>query len=102
VRRPAGAHLKTAAAAIVCIFAASLVLSGCAPGPDELAQAGSVAGFWRGLWHGLIAPVTFVISLFNHDVGIYEIRNNGHMYDLGFVLGILCLHGGATARRRRG
>ena len=95
---PRGAQIK-ATAAVVCIVAASLVLSGCAPGPNELAQAGSAAGFWRGLWHGLIAPFTFVISRFDHGVGVYEARNNGHWYDLGFVIGILCLHGGTAARR---
>ena len=45
------------------------------------------AGFWVGYWHGMIAPVAFVISLFNAKVGIYETHNNGKWYDFGFVLG---------------
>jgi hypothetical protein len=45
------------------------------------------AGFWTGYWHGMIAPVAFVVSLFNEDVGIYETHNNGKWYDFGFVLG---------------
>ncbi len=52
------------------------------------------AGFWAGLWHGIILPITFVIRLFNPNVGIYEINNNGRWYDFGFLLGILASFGG--------
>ena len=45
------------------------------------------AGFWAGLWHGLIAPITFVVGLFNPGVLMYERRNSGWRYDLGFLLG---------------
>jgi hypothetical protein len=52
-------------------------------------QAGvKPAGFWDGLWHGLFAPITFVVSLFDLGVSIYEINNNGRLYELGFMLGI--------------
>jgi hypothetical protein len=87
--------------AFVCFLSFALLLAACAPGPNEFAQTASVAGFWRGLWHGLIAPVTFVISLFNHNVGVYEIHNSGNWYNFGFVLGILCHHGGSAAGRNR-
>jgi hypothetical protein len=53
------------------------------------------AGFWVGFWHGLIAPFTFVISLFNPDVRIYETHNNGGWYDLGFLLGASSSLGGS-------
>ena len=86
-----------------------LVLASCAPGVNELAnvpsQTGVVAGFWRGLWNGIIAPVTFIISLFNKGVQMYDVHNNGGWYNLGFFLGITALFGGgaggARARRRR-
>jgi len=86
-----------------------LVLAGCAPGVNELAnvpsQTGVVAGFWRGLWNGIIAPVTFIISLFDKGVQMYDVHNNGGWYNLGFFLGITALFGGgaggARARRRR-
>ena len=45
------------------------------------------AGFWGGLWHGLLMPITFIISLFNQDVRIYETNNNGRWYDFGFCIG---------------
>ena len=54
------------------------------------------AGFWAGFWHGLIAPITFVISLFNPDVRFYETNNNGGWYDFGFILGASSSLGGSA------
>jgi hypothetical protein len=54
------------------------------------------AGFWAGLWHGIILPITFIIRLFNPNVGIYEINNNGRWYDFGFFLGVSASFGGGT------
>ena len=55
------------------------------------------AGFWAGLWHGIIAPITFIISLFNPDVKMYETNNNGGWYDFGFLLGVSGSGGGSGA-----
>ncbi|MBB1159521.1 MULTISPECIES: hypothetical protein [Amycolatopsis] len=80
-------------------------LAACAARADALAEPGLSPGFWLGLWHGFICPITFLVSLFNDHVGIYEVRNNGHLYDLGFVVGAVLVasvfHGPAHARRRR-
>ena len=57
----------------------------------------SPAGFWAGIWHGLIAPIVFIVSLFNSSVGIYEINNNGRWYDFGFMIGISGSLGGGGA-----
>jgi hypothetical protein len=46
------------------------------------------AGFAAGFWHGIIAPITFFVSLFDRGVGIYETHNQGRWYDFGFMLGI--------------
>lgn len=35
---------------------------------DSPAVDGSIAGFWLGLWHGVISPFTFAVSLFCDDV----------------------------------
>lgn len=87
-----------------------VVLAGCAAGPNELVKTpndeGDVAGFWRGLWHGIIAPVTFIISLFNENVNVYEVHNNGGWYNFGFLFGLTAIWGGGggsagRARRRR-
>lgn len=69
--------------------ALALLLSACAAGANPEAGVGShLAGFWQGLWHGLISPITFLISLFRNDVGIYEVHTNGGWYDFGFMLGV--------------
>jgi hypothetical protein len=67
-------------------------------GPNELEDSfnekSEIAGFWRGLWHGLIAPFAFLLSLFKEDVGLYEAHNNGNWYSCGFILGLMILFGG--------
>jgi hypothetical protein len=79
-----------------------LLLAGCAAGANPAAGHGD-AGFWLGLWQGLILPITFVVSLFTDQVTIYEVANNGNWYDAGFVLGAVCsLSGGGAASRSRG
>lgn len=69
----------------------ALLVAGCAAGPNTAVNTpgpeGTVAGFWLGLWHGLIAPITFIISLFHPKVQFYEVHNNGAWYNFGFVLG---------------
>ncbi len=97
------------AAALVVLAVAILVLAGCAPGANTLGNSangqGVVAGFWRGLWNGIIAPVTLIISLFNPSVQMYEVHNNGGWYNFGFLLGMMVIFGGgargaASSRRR--
>ena len=60
------------------------------------------AGFWAGLWHGIIAPFTFLISLFVEGVSIYETNNNGPWYEFGFLLGMSVCAGGTDASARHG
>jgi hypothetical protein len=92
----------------VLVLAAALVLmlASCAPGPNGLEKtpnaAGRTAGFWLGLWHGLISPITFIISIFNRNVRFYEVHNSGNWYNFGFVLGAgLFLSGGILGRKRK-
>ncbi|MBN2543990.1 hypothetical protein JXI42_14115 [bacterium] len=77
---------------LLCIiFIAALLLISCAAGYNSLEKVpndeGEIAGFWLGLWHGLIAPVTFIISLFTDKVHFYQVYNNGNWYNIGFILG---------------
>lgn len=80
-------------------------LTSCAAGPNTAAmepdEEGEVAGFWLGLWHGLISFITFIISLFNDNVSVYDVHNNGGWYDFGFIFGILIAYGGGGNRSRR-
>jgi len=57
------------------------------------------AGFWAGLWHGLIAPLLFWISLFTPSVRVYEINNKGRRYDFGFLVGVGAWASHSEARR---
>jgi len=85
-----------------------LLLVGCAPVENPKMNAdlveGTIAGFWYGLWHGLIMPVTFVISLFTSKVGVYEVYNNGGWYNFGYLIGLSIIFGGsgggAACRRK--
>ncbi len=56
------------------------------------------AGFLGGLWHGLILPVTFWVSLFVNGVRIYETNNKGRWYDFGFLIGASASLGGGGAK----
>jgi hypothetical protein len=87
-------------------LAAMLLLSSCAPDANPVVGTGEdPAGFFMGLWHGIILLVTFVISLFTDDVSVYEVVNSGNWYNFGFILGVIMSLGGggagAEAKRRR-
>lgn len=67
----------------------ALMLTACADVVPVTAPEGmSVPGFWYGLWHGLIAPIAFFVSLFDNDVAVYSVVNSGGWYDFGFLLGV--------------
>lgn len=94
---------------LLAIIMVLLLLASCAPGINELinvpSRTGVVAGFWRGLWNGMIAPITLIISFFDKNVQMYDPHNTGAGYNIGFFLGISVVFGGgaggARARRRR-
>lgn len=79
---------------------AALVLAGCAAGTNDAVGTGTQSGFWLGLWHGAISPITFVVSLFNDGVAIYEVQNSGHGYDFGFIVGASVAYSGAARSGR--
>ncbi|HSK67812.1 MAG TPA: hypothetical protein VLA21_00960 [Candidatus Limnocylindria bacterium] len=76
----------------------ALALGGCVPG-DGSASVADKAGFFSGVWHGWIAPVTLVWSLFSRNVNIYEVYNNGFMYNLGYYMAIVSGFGGLALSR---
>ena len=74
----------------------SNVLAVAGPGSRFQVSGASAAGFWAGLWHGLISPITFLVSLFTPNVRIYETNNRGRWYDFGFIIGVSGAFGGGT------
>ncbi len=73
----------------------ALMVIGCTAG-DPRVTAEAPAGFWLGLWHGAISWVTLVVGLFREDVRVYELHNSGALYDLGFLLGVILVHGSGS------
>lgn len=69
------------------LFVCALFVS-CAPvEPVEACLTGKQYGFFYGLLHGFITPISFVASLFDDDTVIYAVNNTGGWYDFGFLLG---------------
>ena len=75
-----------------------------APGPNPMmntrGSGGAVAGILLGVWHGIISPITLILSFLNHNVQMYEVHNDGAPYNLGFFLGIAIIVGGLGFLRR--
>lgn len=96
------AHGTLALGALVVVVVA---LAGCAAG-DPRFTVDTPAGFWGGLWHGMISCITLVIGIFSDNVRVYEPHNTGGWYDFGFVLGVASVWGaghraGTTNRKPR-
>ena len=64
------------------------ILAVAGPNSKYATLGAKPAGFWAGLWHGLISPITFVVSLFTPRVRMYEVNNGGRWYDFGFIIGV--------------
>lgn len=84
--------IKAAAVLGVLLLAAA-----CASQPAP--AAAGAPGFFTGMLHGFIAPVTFIVSIFNDNVRMYAFPNAGVWYDFGWLLGFMFL-GGAGAGGR--
>jgi hypothetical protein len=46
------------------------------------------AGFFSGLWHGLISILSIIVRIFLDNIEMYAINNTGVPYDLGFLFGV--------------
>ncbi len=78
----------------------SLLISGCFPGGGNY-NHGNPAGFFSGIWHGWIAPISLIISFFSNSIRIYEINNTGFLYDFGFYIAIISGFGGLSLTRKK-
>ncbi|MDD3212037.1 MAG: hypothetical protein PHY64_00045 [Eubacteriales bacterium] len=85
---------------LVLMILLLLMMTSCAPG-DGANSVEHPAGFFTGIWHGWIAPVTLVISLFNKNINIYEVHNVGFWYDLGYYMAIISGFGGLALSRKK-
>jgi hypothetical protein len=69
----------------------------CVATQDAHAVVAGAPGFWAGLWHGLIFPLAWLVSLFTDQVAVYAVPNDGAWYNFGYFLGIVVF--GVGARR---
>ena len=85
---------------IVFVLLSCIAFAGCAPGGGHF-DAKAPAGFFWGIWHGWIAPVSLVIGLFDNTTRIYEPNNTGWFYDLGYYIAIIGGFGGISLTRNK-
>lgn len=84
---------------------ATLLLASCTAEPVDVSNCVDTtdpAGFWLGLWHGMILPFSFMLSLFTDTIQIYAFNNTGGWYDFGFVFGASMILGGSSSGAREG
>ena len=77
-----------------------VLLTGCIPTRNALPNV-QPAGFFTGLWHGWIAPISLISSFFNPGSSIYQTYNTGFAYDFGFYIAIISGFGSIALKRRR-
>lgn len=76
-----------------------LMLTGCIPG-DGTYTSSDPAGFFWGIWHGWIAPISLILGLFSENIRVYEPINTGWWYDFGYYIAIISGFGGISLFRR--
>lgn len=77
-----------------------LLLSGCMPGGGHNGPA-APAGFFMGVWHGWIAPISLIAGLFNDAIRVYEPFNSGWWYDFGFYIAVISGFGSIALFRKK-
>jgi hypothetical protein len=87
---------------LTLIIPLALALAACVATESPGSVQPTAPGFWLGVWHGFIFPLSFVLSLFLDDINVYAVPNNGSWYDFGYFVGIVFLGVGARSSRRRG
>jgi hypothetical protein len=87
---------------ILFLFAGviAVTLAACVPGGGRF-HYDNPAGFFTGIWHGWIAPVSLILSLFNNSIRIYEFNNTGFWYDFGFYIAVISGFGGLSLTRKK-
>lgn len=95
-------YKKTMKRSTILLLSAALLLltTSCIPG-DGAATPEHPANFLWGIWHGWVAPISLIISLFKDHIGIYEVHNTGFWYNLGYYMAIVGGFGSLSLARKQ-
>ncbi len=93
-------HTKKIWMIVALLLALTLLLTACLPG-IRITTDDKPAGFFLGIWHGWIAPISLIVGIFDPAVRIYEVFNTGWLYDFGFYIAIISGFGGLSLARRK-
>ena len=87
---------------LICLLLliALITFAGCIPG-DGKHTVEKPAGFFWGIWHGWIAPISLIWHLFDSDIRLYEPHNTGWWYDFGFYIAVISGFGGISFTRKK-
>lgn len=92
--------IKNSISILFLFIVITIFMYGCMPGGGE-STAKDPAGFFMGVWHGWIAPISLIWSLFNPAIRVYETHNTGWWYDFGFYIAVISGFGGISLTRRK-
>lgn len=92
--------MKKTVPLLLILICVPVFLSGCIPGDGKHTNE-KPAGFLWGVWHGWIAPLSLILSIFKDNIRIYEVNNTGWWYDFGFYAAIISGFGGFSLTRKK-
>ncbi len=87
-------------AKFAAVFFLTILITSCMPGSGH-SSSENPAGFFMGIWHGWIAPISLILGLFNPDIRVYETYNTGWWYDFGFYIAVISGFGGVAFSRKK-
>jgi hypothetical protein len=85
---------------IIKVIILIILFTSCMPGGGS-STTDDPSGFFMGIWHGWIAPISLIVGFFNTEIRIYEIYNTGWWYDFGFYIAIIGGFGGISFLRKK-
>jgi len=91
---------RALSAMLIAVLILSALLVSCLPGDGKLTPD-KPGGFWSGIWHGWMAPLSLIVGIFKPEIRVYELNNGGWWYDFGFYLAIVGGFGGIALSRKR-
>lgn len=86
--------MKVKRLVVIALAALALLVSGCTlyaeknPLKGTKSEDGVTASFADGVMHGLTAPMMLFVSLVDRNTEIYEVKNDGTWYNMGYLFGI--------------